>query len=179
MHGRDAVLERVLVAATEARAPEDAVGRPNMARLVFLDAHTRDLYADWPTKARAVVGNLRLMAGEHPDDPLLAALIGELTIRSPEFAALWADHRVRDCDVAVHAMRHPLVGRLTAAQQTLPVPPAPGQRIVVATAAAGTPDGDALTLLVRTATEPDAYCAATASPGRQRPAAVGRPGGAA
>lgn len=43
--------------------PDRPAQRPNMARLVFLDAHTRDLYADWPAKARAVVGNLRLVAG--------------------------------------------------------------------------------------------------------------------
>ncbi|HXA62599.1 MAG TPA: helix-turn-helix transcriptional regulator [Streptosporangiaceae bacterium] len=45
--------------------------RPNMARLVFLDAHTRELYADWPSKARAVVGNLRLTgSGDHDRRPL-------------------------------------------------------------------------------------------------------------
>ncbi len=38
-----------------------------MARLVFLDEHTRERYADWPAKARAVVGNLRLAAGQHQD----------------------------------------------------------------------------------------------------------------
>jgi hypothetical protein len=136
----------------DVKAPDDVANRPTMARMVFLDAHTRDLYADWPAKARAVVGNLRLMAGEHPDDQLLAALIGELTIRSPEFAALWADHSVSECDIAVHTMRHPVVGELTVAQQTLAVPLAPGQRIVVATAVDG-PDADALTLLARMVSE--------------------------
>lgn len=138
----------------DALAPEDPVDRPQMARMVFLDAHTRDLYADWPAKARAIVGNLRLTAGAHPDDPLLAALIGELTIRSPEFAALWSAHPVRDCDLAVHTMRHPLVGELTVSQQTLPLPLSPDQRLVVATAPAGTPSADALTLLSRTTAPP-------------------------
>ncbi len=36
-------------------SPDRPQHRPNMARLVFLDAHTADLYADWPRKARAVV----------------------------------------------------------------------------------------------------------------------------
>ncbi|MEK8104642.1 hypothetical protein NKG94_04585 [Micromonospora sp. M12] len=43
--------------------PERPNQRPNMARLVFLDAHTRDLYADWPGKARAVVAALRMASG--------------------------------------------------------------------------------------------------------------------
>ncbi len=49
-----------------------------MARLMFLDAHTRALYADWPAKARAVVATLRMVSGRHPDDSPLAALVGEL-----------------------------------------------------------------------------------------------------
>jgi transcriptional regulator with XRE-family HTH domain len=127
--------------------PDDPARRPNMARLVFLDAHTRDLYADWPAKARAVVGNLRLTAGRHPDDPLLAALIGELTMRSPEFGTLWADHRVLACDVADYEMRHPLVGALTLTQQTLQSPQGEGPAVVVATAAPGSPSATALALL--------------------------------
>lgn len=121
--------------------------RPNMARLVFLDAHTRELYADWPSKARAVVGNLRLTVGQHPDDPLLAALIGELTMKSTEFAALWADHRIQPCSVAVYEMRHPLVGSVTVSQQTLLSPVGAGPSIIVATAEAGSPSATALALL--------------------------------
>ena len=75
--------------------PDHPARRPNMARLMFLDAHTRALYADWPAKARAVVATLRMASGQHPDDPLLAALVGELPVKSPEFAAMWADHRVK------------------------------------------------------------------------------------
>ncbi|WP_328936745.1 helix-turn-helix transcriptional regulator [Streptomyces tauricus] len=121
--------------------------RPNMARLVFLDAHTRDLYVDWTAKARAVVGNLRLTAGRYPDDPLLAALIGELTMRSREFATMWADHRVLACDVADYEMRHPLVGTVTVTQQTLQSPQGDGPSLVVATAEPGSPSAAALALL--------------------------------
>jgi transcriptional regulator with XRE-family HTH domain len=127
--------------------PGDPRERPNMARLVFLDAHIRDLYADWPAKAKAVVGNLRSTAGRHPGDPVLAGLIGELTMRSPEFAAMWADHRVVPCDVADYEMRHPLVGTLTVTQQTLQSPQGGGPALVVATAEPGSPSATALTLL--------------------------------
>ncbi|MFJ8934803.1 helix-turn-helix domain-containing protein [Streptomyces sp. NPDC102365] len=128
-------------------SPNDPGRRPNMAGLVFLDAHTRDLYADWPAKARAVVGSLRLTAGRYPDDPLLAALVGELTMRSREFATLWADHRVLACDVADYEMRHPLVGTVTVTQQTLQSPQGDGPTLVVATADPGSPSAAALALL--------------------------------
>jgi transcriptional regulator with XRE-family HTH domain len=127
--------------------------RPNMARLVFLDAHTRDLYADWPGKARTVVGNLRLVAGQYPEDTALHELVGELSAKSPDFASMWADHRVKACAVAIHEMRHPLVGALTVTQQTLSQEP--GQNIVVATAPADSPARTTLALLAQITTGSD------------------------
>ncbi|WLQ36761.1 helix-turn-helix transcriptional regulator [Streptomyces castrisilvae] len=128
-------------------APAEPGCRPNMAKLVFLDAHTRDLYTDWPAKAKAVVGNLRLTAGRYPDDPLLAGLVGELIMRSPEFATMWADHRILACDVADYEMHHPTVGTLTVTQQTLQSPQGSGPAVVIATTVPGSPSETALKLL--------------------------------
>ncbi|MFD8722245.1 helix-turn-helix domain-containing protein [Streptomyces sp. NPDC059629] len=128
-------------------APDVPAQRPNMARLVFLDAHARDLYADWPGKARAVVGNLRLVAGQYPQDAALHSLLGELSAKSEDFACMWADHRVKACTVAGYEMRHPLVGSLTVLQQTLSQ--GPGPSVVVATTAAGSPSRAALDLLAQ------------------------------
>ena len=134
-------------------APDQAARRPNMARLVFLDSHTRDLYADWPSKARAVVGNLRLVAAEHPQDTALHALLGELSAKSGEFASMWADHRVKACAVATYEMRHPLVGPLSVVQQTLSH--GPGPTIVVATTETGSASRAALTLLAQSTAAAD------------------------
>ncbi|MFF4425526.1 helix-turn-helix domain-containing protein [Streptomyces sp. NPDC001549] len=140
-------------------APDRPAERPNMARMVFLDAHTRDLYADWPAKARAVVGNLRLVAGRHPDDTALHALVGELSSKSPDFASMWADHRVTACAVATYEMRHPLVGPLTVTQQTLSQGPGQeqgqGQNIVVATTGADSPARTTLALLAQVSPQHD------------------------
>ncbi|MFJ6530534.1 helix-turn-helix domain-containing protein [Streptomyces longwoodensis] len=135
----------------EPGAPDMPGRRPNMARLVFLDAHTRDLYVDWPSKARAVVGNLRLMAGQYPQDAALHTLLGELSAKSKDFASMWADHRVKACESADYEMQHPLVGSLTVLQQTLSQ--GPGPSIVVATTAAGSPSRAALELLDRAVTQ--------------------------
>ncbi|MFI5845767.1 helix-turn-helix domain-containing protein [Catenuloplanes sp. NPDC051500] len=123
----------------------DAPDRPNMAWLLFLDAHSRDLYANWPAKARAVVSALRAASGQHPDDPLLAALVGELSVKSPEFAAMWSAHRVKGAGSAVYEMRHPLVGTLSVTQQTLRTEE--GFSVVVVTAVPDSPSQAALTLL--------------------------------
>jgi transcriptional regulator with XRE-family HTH domain len=128
-------------------APNHPGHRPNTARLVFTDPHTRDLYPDWPKKARDVVGRLRVAVGRHPDDPLLAALIGELATRSDEFSVLWAEHRVRAWDIATYRMRHPLVGALEVVQQAIAVPDAADHRLVAVTAEPDSPTLAALTLL--------------------------------
>ncbi|WP_019072443.1 helix-turn-helix transcriptional regulator [Streptomyces hokutonensis] len=133
----------------DVRIPEQADLRPNMARLVFLDAHTRDLFVDWPKKARNVVGKLRLAAGQHPDDPRLASLIGELAMKSPEFATMWAEHGVRKWALAAYRMHHPVVGRMELNLQSLGVPEGEEQRIVVATADDDSPSAAALSLLAR------------------------------
>lgn len=129
----------------------DSVGspaeRPNMAELVFLDPLQRDLYADWDSKARAVVGNLRLVVGRHPDDPVLASLVGRLSMGSPEFAQLWADHRVQPCATADYELHHPTVGTLTTTQQSLRSLSSADQILVTCTAPAGSSSAEALALL--------------------------------
>ena len=125
---------------------DDPSTRPNTARLIFLDAHSRSLYQDWPRKARAIVGNLRLAAGRYPEDPQLAAVLGDLTMHSAEFARMWADHRIRPCDAADYTLRHPLVGELTLTQQSLIVVAAPDQSLIAMIPAAGANE-HALTLL--------------------------------
>ncbi|WP_328377902.1 helix-turn-helix transcriptional regulator [Streptomyces sp. NBC_00440] len=127
--------------------PDDPARRPNMTRILFLDPHCRELYTNWTRKARAVVGNLRIAVGRHPDDPLLAELIGELTMKSPEFVALWADHRVEPCDAASYDLHHPVVGSVTVTQQTLSVARSPDQALIVCTTPAGSSSEEALALL--------------------------------
>ena len=132
--------------------PQRPRDRPNMARLVFLDPHTRDLYADWPAKARAVVGTLRLAAGQHPDDAAISALIGELSVRSSEFSDLWAAHRVKVGADATYEMRHPLVGVLTVTQQVLRTER--GRSVVVTTTEPGSPSRAAMSLLAHSTAFP-------------------------
>lgn len=127
--------------------PRIPARRPNMARLVFLDGHIRELYADWPAKARAVVGNLRIASSRFPQDTALHALIGELTSRSEEFAEMWADHRIKPCAVAAYEMRHPVVGTLSVLQQTLSH--GPGPTLVVATTAPDSSSRAAVNLLAQ------------------------------
>lgn len=62
------------------------------------------------------------------------ALIGELAMKSAEFASMWSEHRVRKWDLATYRMHHPLVGRMRLDLQTPNVPQEEDRRIVVPTA---------------------------------------------
>jgi len=137
----------LLAGHVDRTAVDDVANRPNMSRMVFLDRHKRELYSDWRRKARAVVGNLRIAVGRYPEDRDLAALIGELTMKSPEFVAMWGDHRITPCDAASYDLHHPVVGAVTVTQQTLAIARSPGQSLIVVTTAAGSPSEQALSLL--------------------------------
>jgi transcriptional regulator with XRE-family HTH domain len=118
-------------------APSRPAERPNLTRMLFLDPHTRDLYADWDEEAARNVATLRLIAGRYPDDRELAELIGELTVKSEAFAALWSKHPVANCVWGTKRLRHPEVGELELAFEALDVPDGSGQRLVTYTAEPG------------------------------------------
>lgn len=128
---------------------EDPAVRPNATELVFLDAHTRELYVDWEDKALASVGHLRLLAAQYRDDARLHALIGRLATESPEFAAMWSENRIRPSAAANYRIRHPLVGDLRVTQRLLATSEAPDQTLVVSTAPNDSSSHLALSLLTR------------------------------
>src|SRR4051794_24285006 len=94
----------------------------NMVRLTFLDDGAHDIYPDFEQVAQETVAHLRLSAGRHRDDPLLASLVGELSMKSELFRTLWARHDVREKTHGRKRMNHPLVGELALDYETLALP---------------------------------------------------------
>lgn len=128
-------------------APERPTTRPNQLRLLFLDPHTRELYRDWADEAALAVSSLRYTAAQYPDDRLLAELIGDLSIHSPEFTRLWAKHDVRLCSSGTKRLHHPEIGDLDLHYEVLHLPDSQGQRILTHTAVEESAAADALSLL--------------------------------
>ncbi len=122
----------------------------NQVRAVFLDPEARELYPDWDTVTAETVASLRASAGADLDDPALTELVGELSLKSPEFRRLWARHDVRPKTSGSKRFRHPLVGELTLRYESLAVNGAPGQVIVAYHAEPGSPSEQALALLSST-----------------------------
>ena len=119
----------------------------NTIRYTFLHPGARDLWPDWEQKARACVAQLRAVAGGDPDAPDLAALLGELLVKSQDFGRMWERYEVRRIGDGRKLWRHPAVGELTLSYEVLDINRTDGQRMVICMAQPGTPDHDAMVLL--------------------------------
>jgi transcriptional regulator with XRE-family HTH domain len=126
----------------------------NVLRQVFLDPAAPGFYPDWPAVAAETVAFLRLDAGRHPEDRRLAALVGELAMKSEDFRRLWADHQVKEKTYGIKRVTHPLVGELTLPYETLSLPGDPDQLLVIYTPEPGSETADRLAVLASWAASP-------------------------
>jgi transcriptional regulator with XRE-family HTH domain len=103
-----------------------------------------------PERAATVAeltGMLRTQVAADPGNPRAVELVGELAVRSDEFAALWARHDVEEPTRGQLRVNHPLVGELNLDWDAYPMPGAPGPVLIVCTAPEGSPDNERLQLL--------------------------------
>jgi transcriptional regulator with XRE-family HTH domain len=120
---------------------------PNVARFMFLDPAAQSFYLDWENVAGDVVALLRAEAGRDPSDRALTDLVGELSTRSDVFRTWWAKHDVRLHRSGPKHLRHPVVGELTLAYESLDLVTDPGLRLNAYTAEPAGPAEEALALL--------------------------------
>ncbi|WEB38035.1 helix-turn-helix transcriptional regulator [Streptomyces yunnanensis] len=121
-------------------------GQTGLLTAMFLAPAARDFYRDWDVVAQGCVAALRA-ANPDPDDQLLQKLVGELSVRSPDFARMWARHEVRAKSASAKRFHHRLVGDLTLGFETFSVNSAPGQHLVVYRAEPGSTAEQSLALL--------------------------------
>ena len=105
----------------------------NLLRLVFLDPHIRVKQPDWQGVARFVVGAFRADVARAGAGAAknVAALVDELSRESPEFAALWRDHDVRDTYEGPKRVRHPKAGVIALEYSTFAVDGRPDLSLVI------------------------------------------------
>lgn len=105
--------------------------RPNLARYVFTDARAKTAYADWDSVADQQVANLKIES--YWSDPHVAELADELTVLAgAPFTSRWqASPGALPRRTGVERLVHPEVGELRLAYETLELPDADDQRLVV------------------------------------------------
>lgn len=146
-------------------APSRAADRPNLTRMLFLDPHTRELYRRWDEEASRAVASLRVAAARYSDDAALTALVGELIVKSPEFATCWAKHPVQVCGAGTKYLHHPVIGDLELDYEALHLPEDDGHRLLTYTPVPGSSHEVALQLLKASVTR---AAESTTLPGRQK-----------
>jgi len=119
----------------------------NFLRLIFTDPRMRTLYPDWEGLARAVISYIRMEAARKPDDARLAELVGDLSIRDPQFRQWWAGHHVAFKRRGARTYNHPVVGQITLDWNTLTSDAEPDQQLIIYTAEPGSPSEQALQVL--------------------------------
>lgn len=90
---------------------DGAASRNIMARL-FLDPAWRRLFVEWEVIARSVCAQFRRVTASLCADPDFLAFLAMLERESPDFAALWSEHRVEDPPSWRKTLDHPQAGRL-------------------------------------------------------------------
>lgn len=141
------LLGRAMHSSLYASAIACTGGPPSFARYTFLDPDSHGFYPDWDTAARTCVAILRTEAGRDPHDKAMHDLVGELSTRSPDFAALWSAHDVRLHGSGTKTFHHTAVGDLELAYEGMEMLSAPGLSLTLYSAEPGSRTAQALTLL--------------------------------
>jgi transcriptional regulator with XRE-family HTH domain len=119
-------------------------GQRNLTRYLFLHHVGRTLYEPWEETVALSVAHLRAVAGADPDHTELTALVGELLVKSPEFARIWERYDVCERGGGQKSFRHPKVGPMTLTYEVMRLARTGGQRMVVYQASPGTADEKAM-----------------------------------
>lgn len=115
----------------------------------FMDPHAREAYLaeDHDRLSRVFTAEIRALHARHGPRSPAAAIVAELLVGSPEFAALWENHEVGGAThVLDKRVQHPEVGVIELQCQTL-VDPSVGQTLLVYTATPGSESQEKLRLL--------------------------------
>lgn len=133
---------------------DDADGRGNTARFMFLSPAARNFFPDWEQGADDIVATMRGYAGQNPRDKQLTDLIGELVTRSDAFGRRWAAHNVRRHRTGVKRICHPEVGDLELVYEAMELPANPDWFMFGYTAEPGSATEEKLHLLGSLAATP-------------------------
>ena len=118
----------------------------NPLRAAFLEPGMRDQYPDWDDMTAKAVSGLRAMLSLDDAAPGLLETIGELSIASDRFRALWARRDVRARTSGLTRMDHPLAGALELNYEKM-ILPETRELLIVYHAAPASPSAERLHLI--------------------------------
>jgi transcriptional regulator with XRE-family HTH domain len=127
-------------------SPRLTVGR-NQLRDMFLDPEEVALHPDWDGTTECLISSLRHSVGTDIGDPRFIELVGELSLASPRFRAVWSRHDVLSQRATSTRFQHPQVGEIVLYRERLAIGGTPGMHLVIYHPEPGSADADKLALL--------------------------------
>lgn len=106
------------------------VDPPNVLRYTFLMPASHSLYRDWDGVAGDQVSSLRAATGSCVVARTLERIVGELSLKSADFARLWAIHEVGEKRRGTQRLAHPVAGEMELEFEVLTLAD-PGERRLV------------------------------------------------
>ncbi|MBV1704247.1 MAG: transcriptional regulator, partial [Hyphomicrobiales bacterium] len=103
----------------------------NVLRFMFLHPHVRAAQDDWAGVARLVVGSFRAETARAGANAEALRLVEELSLRSPEFKAMWDDNDVGGTFDGVKRIRHRALGPIAFEYSSFAVDGRPDLAMVV------------------------------------------------
>lgn len=103
----------------------------NRLRDVFLNPDEQALFSNWEAAAQGLMAGFRRSVGTDIDDPRVIELVGELSLASPEFRALWARQDVGPRTGARLSLAHPVTGEIKVDREKLAISGTDGMMLVI------------------------------------------------
>ena len=128
----------------------------NLVRAAFFDPAVRELFDSWERTTESAVASLRALVGPDVDDPRLAELVGELSVRSERFRELWGRHDVKQKTPGEETFNHPQLGKLRLRAEKLTIDGTEGQALLAYHAEPGSESAQKLALLASMVAEDSA-----------------------
>ncbi|WP_036451340.1 helix-turn-helix domain-containing protein [Mycobacterium marinum] len=126
---------------------ERATAIPNLARFIFFDDLSDQVFPQWKRTADEAVALLQAEAARAPHSPAITKIVGELATRSEEFRTRWAAHNVTAHRHGTKQFRHPEFGELTLTYNVFAVTAVPGLSLIGYTAEPDSSAAQALQIL--------------------------------
>lgn len=122
-------------------------GVPNMARYLFLQESSHEMFPDWNAVADDTVAMLQAASARTPHTRALVELIGQLSTASVDFRTKWATRNVSAHRRGKKRIHHREVGELALEYEALELPGTQGLQMVTFLPEPGSSAEDALRLL--------------------------------
>jgi transcriptional regulator with XRE-family HTH domain len=119
----------------------------NIVWAMFTDNRYKELFIDWHSHAKGLLGRFRSTCGQFIEDAWLAQFVDDLKEKSAEFDAWWPLHEIESNSEKYKQLKHPVAGILNFEVSNFDVSDNSGLKMIVHTPSPETDTANKMKLL--------------------------------